>query len=185
MRKVILSIMVSVDGFIEGPNKELDWHIFDEEMEKYMSTEILDKVDTILLGRVAYQLLADYWPSATDSIAPQLNNLSKIVFSGTLEKAEWKNSRIVKGNIAEEISRMKQQPGKDLVLFGGAEIAQAFMQLGLIDKYQLILNPIVLGAGKPLFKELNDRTKLKLLNTKSFTCGNVMLFYRPELKTQE
>lgn len=179
MRKVILSIMVSVDGFIEGPNKELDWHAFDEEMERYMSTEVLDKVDAILLGRVAYQLLADYWPSSADRIAPQVNDLPKIVFSRTLEKTEWKNSRIVKEGIAEEVSRMKQEPGKDLVLFGGAAIAQTFMQLGLIDEYQLIVNPIVLGTGKPLFKEVNERTKLKLLNAKSFRCGNVVLFYRP------
>jgi dihydrofolate reductase len=178
MRKVILSIMVSVDGFIEGPNKELDWHVFDEEMEEHMSTQVLNKVDGILLGRVAYQLMADYWPTATDSIAPQMNDLPKIVFSRTLEKTEWKNSRFVK-EIANEISSMKQQPGKDLVLFGGAEIAQEFMRLGLIDEYQLIVNPIVLGSGKLLFKEGNDRKKLSLLNTKSFKCGNVLLFYRP------
>lgn len=107
MRKVILSMMLSLDGFIEGPSRELDWHVWDEEMEKYMYDDVLNKADAILLGRVAYQLLADYWPSAADSIAPKMNNLPKIVFSKTLEKVEWNNSRLVKENIADEVSKMK------------------------------------------------------------------------------
>jgi dihydrofolate reductase len=178
MRKVILSMMVSLDGFFEGPNKELDWHAWDDEMEKY-ADDLLSTVDAILLGRVAYQLFADYWPSAKDSITPKMNNLPKIVFSKTLEKVEWKNSRLVKKNIAEEVSKAKQQPGKDLVLFGGAGIASTFIKLGLIDEYRIIVNPLVLGCGKPLFKDIKDRLNLKLLKTKTFNCGNVILYYQP------
>jgi dihydrofolate reductase len=95
MRKVIVSVFLSLDGSFEGPNKELDWHVWDDEMEKYMD-DLLNNVDAILLGRVAYQLLADYWPSSTENLAPRLNNLPKIVFSKTVEKIEWKNSRLVK-----------------------------------------------------------------------------------------
>jgi dihydrofolate reductase len=179
MRKVILSMMLSLDGFIEGPSRELDWHVWDEEMEKYMYGDVLNKADAILLGRVAYQLLADYWPSAADSIAPKMNNLPKIVFSKTLEKVEWNNSRLVKENIADEVSKMKQQPGKDLVLFAGADIASTFIQLGLIDEYQIIVNPVILGSGKPLFKGIKDKLNLKLLKIKTFSCGNIILYYQP------
>jgi dihydrofolate reductase len=178
MRKVIVSIFVSLDGSFEGPNKELDWHVWDDEMEQYMG-DLLNNVDAILLGRVAYQLLADYWPSSTENLAPRLNNLPKIVFSKTLEKAEWNNSRLVKENIKDEISKMKQQPGKDLVLFCGADIASTFLQLGLIDEYRIIVNPVVLRSGKPFFKDIKDKLNLNLLKTKTFSCGNVILYYEP------
>ncbi len=178
MRKVILHMVVSLDGLIEGPNKELDWHAWDDEIEKY-ADDLLSTVDAILLGRVAYQLFADYWPSAKDSITPKMNNLPKIVFSKTLEKVEWKNSRLVKYNIAEEIQKLKQQPGKDLVLFGGAGIASTFIKLGLIDEYRIIVNPVVLGRGNPLFNGLKDKFNLKLLKTKTYSSGNVILYYQP------
>ncbi|OGC78711.1 MAG: hypothetical protein A2Z27_01830 [candidate division Zixibacteria bacterium RBG_16_50_21] len=178
MRKVILSMMVSLDGFFEGPNQELDWHVWDDEMEKY-AHHTLDAVDSILLGRVAYRLFADYWPTAKDSIAPQINNLPKIVFSKTLEKVEWKNSKLVKENIVEEISKVKQQPGLDLILYGGAGIASTFIKLGLIDEYRIIVNPVVLGSGKPLFKDIKEKLNLKLFKTKTFKCGNVALYYQP------
>ena len=185
MRKVVLSIMLSVDGFIEGPNKEIDWHVWDDEMEKYMHGVLNNEVDTILLGRVAYQLLAEYWPSATDSIAPRMNDLPKIVFSKSLNAVEWKNSRLVQENIDEEILKMKQQPGKDLALFGGAGIASTFRQLGLIDEYRLVINPIVLGKGNPLFKSEDEKQNLNLLKTKTFNCGNVILFYEPKERKGE
>ncbi len=178
MRKVILHMVVSLDGFIEGPDKELDWFVDDDEMFKYFH-DLLNSVDAMLYGRVSYQLMADYWPAATSEFADKMNKMPKIVFSRTLEKVEWNNSRLVKENIAEEISKMKQQPGKDLVLFAGADIASTFRQLGLIDEYRIIVNPVVLGSGKPLFKDIMDRLNLKLLKTKTFSCGNVILYYQP------
>ena len=177
MRKLILQMMVSLDGFFEGPNKELDWHAWDEEMEKE-AHETLDSVDAILLGRVAYQLFADYWPTSKDSIAPKLNRLPKIVFSKTLEKVEWNNSGLFKGDIREEFSEAKAEPGKDFILYGGGDIARTFMQLDLIDEYRLIVNPVVLGGGRPLFFG-NGRMSLKLCETRNFKCGNVMLYYQP------
>jgi len=189
MRKVILSMMVSLDGFIEGANKELDWHVWDEEMNRFMG-RFFDQIDTILLGRKTYELLVGYWPSASEPtddpvITDRMNNLPKIVFSKTLESVAW-NARLVKENIAEEVRRLKQQPGKDMVIFGGADLASTIMQRNLIDEYQIIINPVVLGSGKPLFQSDSFRDEgkchLKLLKTTTFHCGNVILYYQPERK---
>ena len=187
MRKVILSNVVTLDGFFEGPNKELDWHIVDEEFNQY-AIDLLSNVDALLFGRVTYQLMADYWPAAATNpstsksdleIADKMNNLPKIVFSKTLQQVEWNNSRLVKDNIAQEISKMKQQSGKDMVIFGSGSIVSTFMQHGLIDEYRIIVNPVVLGNGKPLFKGINDKQNLKLLKTRVFDSGIVILFYEP------
>jgi dihydrofolate reductase len=191
MRKVIVSIFLTLDGSFEGPNKELDWHVWDDEMEKYMS-DLLNNVDTILLGRVAYQLLAEYWPTAIPKttmprnpgeehpfIIEKMNTLPKIILSKTLDKVEWKNSTLIKENVKAEILKLKHQPGKDLVLFGGANIASTLLRLGLIDEYRIILNPVILSSGNPFFKEIRDKLSLKLLGTKTFNCGNVLLYYQP------
>jgi len=187
MRKVLLSNLVTLDGFFAGPNGELDWHVVDEEFNKY-AIDLLSKVDALLFGRVTYQLMADYWPAAATNpstskndleIADKMNNLSKIVFSKTLQEVKWNNSRLVKENIAEEISKMKQQPGKDMVIFGSGSIVSTLMQHGLIDEYRIIVNHVVLGNGKPLFKGINGKQNLKLLNTKVFDSGIIILFYEP------
>lgn len=183
MRKIIVSNYVTVDGYFAGPNGELDWFVWDDEMAKF-STDQLKTVDTILLGRVTYQLFADYWPTPTaykenPIIAPMMNDLQKIVFSRTLDSAEWNNSLVVKENVTEEISRLKQQPGKDMVIFGSGIIVSEFAKLGLIDLYRLIVNPVVLGKGKPLFKNMDNKLKLKLLNAKAQSSGNVILEYEP------
>ena len=187
MRKVILSNLVTLDGFFEGPNKELDWHIVDEEFKEY-AIDLLSKVDALLFGRVTYQLMADYWPAAATNpstpksdleIADKMNNLPKIVFSKTLQEVKWNNSRLVKENIAEEISKMKQQPGKVMVIFGSGSIVSNFMQHGLIDEYRIIVNPVVLGNGNPLFKGIKDKHNLNLLKTRAFSSGVVILYYEP------
>jgi dihydrofolate reductase len=187
MRKVILSNEVTLDGFFAGPKGELDWHIVDEEFNQY-AIDLLSKVDALLFGRVTYQLMADYWPAAATNpatpksdleIADKMNNLPKIVFSKTLQKVEWKNTRLVKENIAEEISKMKEQPGKDMVIFGSGSIVSTFMQHGLIDEYRIIVNPIILGNGNPLFKGIKDKHNLKLLKTKVLGSGVVILYYEP------
>jgi len=150
--------------------------------------DLLSDVDALLFGRVTYQLMADYWPAAATNpstsksdleIAHKMNNLPKIVFSKTLQEVKWNNSRLVKENIPEEISKMKQESGKDMVIFGSRSIVSTFMQLGLIDEYRIILNPIVLGNGNPLFKGINGKQNLKLLNAKVFDSGIVILFYEP------
>lgn len=181
MRKVIASEMVTLDGLFAGPNGEIDWFSWNEEMARY-AIDLISSVDTLLFGRVTYELMAGYWPSASPPaedpiIIDRMNNLRKIVFSKKLEKAEWKNTELNKEIVAAEVSGMKSQPGKNMVIYGSGTIVTAFMNLGLIDEYHLLVNPVVLGRGKPLFKDLKDMHKLKLVRTKTFSNGVVVLQY--------
>ena len=183
MRKVIVSNLVSLDGFFEGPNKELDWFVVEEEFFDFARNQLLE-VDTILFGRVTYEMMAGYWPNTTDNdpiITDKMNSLQKIVFSKTLHPTTtgWNNSILAKENIEEEIKRLKQQPGKDMVIFGSGEIVSSLMRLGLIDEYRVIVNPVILGQGNLLFKGLHDRLNLKLLKTKTLGSGVVILYYEP------
>lgn len=180
MRKLFWQMMVSLDGFMEGPNRELDWHVTDGDFHRYVAS-MLTSIDAILLGRVTYELFAGYWPSATGAEAAAMNDLPKIVFSRTLESVAWKNSRLVTDNIAEEVWRMKRQPGKDLALFGGADLASTFMRLALIDECRVLVSPVVLGSGAPMFKGVRERTPLKLLRTETLSSGVVVLTYQPRL----
>jgi len=177
MRKVILSMMVSTDNFIEGTNKELDSFQDDDEVLKYFE-DLLDSVDAIMYGRRSYELMLDYWPKATGTIADKMNKKSKIVFSKTLASVSW-NTRVIKDNIAEEITAMKQELGKDLVLYAGAEILSTFRKLNLVDEYRLVVYHVVLGNGTPLFKDVTNTIRLKLLNTRKFNSGVVLLTYQP------
>jgi dihydrofolate reductase len=184
MRKVLASMMISLDGYYAGPNGEIDWHVVDGEFNEY-STELLNSVDTLLFGRVTYQLMADYWPTPAaikddPIIAAQMNKKSKMVFSKTLEKVEWQNTRLIKGNATQEILKMKQQPGKDMVIFGSGDLVTTLTEAGLIDDYRIFINPVVLGRGKTLFKNLTNRLSLKLLKTKIFRSGLVLLSYGPQ-----
>ena len=183
MRKVILSNMVTLDGFFEGPNREIDWHNVDEEFNTF-AAEQLNSAGTLLFGRVTYELMTGYWPTPTvitndPVIAGLMNSISKIVFSRTLDKAEWNNTRLIRDNIGEEIKKLKQQSGKDLIIFGSADLVSSLRQLDLIDEYRIMVNPVVLGKGNLLFKGVKDRFDLKLLKTKTFISGNVLLCYEP------
>ncbi len=178
MRKVILSMMMSADGFMEANNRDINWHVWDEEMDNYMM-DFFKKVDTFLYGRVSYELMISYWPEQKGEFAKVMNDTPKIVFSNTLEKAVW-NSTIFNGDIVNEINTLKKQEGKDLVLFAGADLATTFINNNLIDEYRIIVNPVSLGKGKPLFKDLKSPLKLQLINTIAFNCGNVILIYKPE-----
>jgi dihydrofolate reductase len=183
MRKVILFDMVTLDGFFEGPNHAIDWHVVDEEFNEFANAQ-LDSVDVLLFGRVTYELMAAYWPTpaaaADDPItAANMNRLPKIVFSRTLSSVTWQNTRLVKTNIAEEITKLKIEPGKDLIVFGSSDLAVALMQHGLIDEFRIMVNPVILGGGKSLFKGILKRQNLKLMKTKVFGSGNVLLYYQP------
>ena len=190
MRKVISFMHVSLDGFTAGPNGELEWAIVDEELNPYVDA-LFRNVDTALYGRVTYLGMQSYWPTVlTDPEASPrdlkhaqwVENVSKIVFSTTLARAEWKNSRLVKDHIAEEIASLKQQPGLDLMIFGSPRLTHTFIHLGLIDEYRLFLNPIALGGGIPLFQDIKDQVKLKLVNSKTHPSGVVLLSYQPRAK---
>ncbi len=179
MRKVFLFNMMTLDGFFEGPNHDINWHNVDEEFNDFAIAQ-LNEIGTLLFGRVTYQLMASYWPtqSAIESdpvVAEKMNSIPKIVFSRTLENVEW-NSRLVKENAPEEITQLKQQPGKDIAIFGSADLAASLIPVGVIDEFRIMLNPVVLGSGTPLFK---NRLHLNLLKTKTFHNGNVLLYYKP------
>jgi dihydrofolate reductase len=184
MRKVFLFNMITLDGFFEGPNQDISWHHVDDEFNEF-AIEQLNEIGTLLFGRVTYQGMASYWPTEfaikDDSIvAGLMNSLPKIVFSKTLDKAEWNNSRLVKENAAEEVSKLKQQPGKDIAIFGSSDLAVTLAERGLIDEYRIIVNPVFLGSGTPLLKGIKDKLNLKLLQARTFKSGNVLLYYTPE-----
>ena len=176
---------VSLDGFVAGPNGEMDWIYLDDELFEDVH-DLVNTADTALFGRLTYQLMESYWPTAADSPTATKHDLDhsrwinpapKIVFSRTLKKVEWQNTRIVKDHIADEITKLKEQPGKNLILFASPGLASTFMNLDLIDDYWFNVNPIVLGKGKPLFKDLSNMHKLKLLLSKTYKTGVVKLHY--------
>jgi dihydrofolate reductase len=186
MRKVIMFNLITLDGYFEGLNKDITWHQVDDEFNEF-AIEQLSKTDGLIFGRVTYQLMAAYWPTpmAVENdpiVAGKMNSLPKFVFSKTLEKADWNNTQLIKGDAVEELKKLKQQPGKDLFIFGSANLSSTFTENGLIDEYRIMVNPIVLGAGNPLFKGNGEMLKLKLLNTKTFGNGNMLLYYQPSGK---
>jgi dihydrofolate reductase len=169
---------MSLDGYFEGPNHELDWFVTDEEFFDY-ARNMLNSVDTILFGRLTYEMMAGYWPSAPpDEIAEKMNSLPKIIFSSTLSKLEWNNSRLINGNAVEEVYRLKQQQGGDMVVLGSATLASSLLQADLIDEYRVIVNPVLVGSGNSLFRGIKEMVKLKLLGVRPFASGVVMLSYR-------
>lgn len=192
MRKLILFMHVSLDGFVCGPNGEQDWMTMnDDEVGKYLISDLQTTVDTMLVGRVLYQGFASVWPSiAADPANPKeliefanwMENTPKIVFSKTLETVEWKNSSLAKGDLADEVAQLKQQPGGDMVVFGGAGFAAALTEQNLVDEYRIKLEPVVLGAGRPLFKNVSDRINLTVIKGKTFSSGVVGLYYQVNRK---
>ena len=179
MRKLIAAINMTLDGFCDHTAM-----IADEEIHQHYS-ELLSNADTLIYGRITYQLMESYWPSVvknptgikpTDEFAVLIDNISKIVFSRTLQTVDWKNTKLKKEVIKEEVLELKQQVGKN-ILVGSPGLIAAFTQLDLIDEYQLSVQPIVLGNGLPLFKNFNDRINLKLLKTKNtwLRCVNSLI----------
>jgi dihydrofolate reductase len=184
MRKIILMMSISLDGFIEGPDRDIDWHLVDDELHTHFN-EQLSAMGAFLSGRVTYELMAGFWPTAdTDpsSTGPMVEfariwrDMPKIVFSRTLERADW-NTAVVRAVVAEEVTALKAQPGGDLVL-GGADLAAAFMRHDLIDEYRLYVHPVVIGQGKPLFQASDTKVDLRLVETRTFGNGVVLLRYR-------
>ncbi|MDH2424511.1 dihydrofolate reductase family protein [Sphaerisporangium sp. TRM90804] len=180
MRKVILSTFVTLDGLIEGPEGQNGWNIdvFDEEMERYAG-EQLDEVDTLLLGRVTYDLFADAWPREEGDVAGKMNAIAKVVFSRTPRTLDWNNSRQAGPDLAAEIAALKAAPGKDMLIYGSAALSRDLMRLGLIDEYRMWVHPVILGKGKPLFEDFEDRVDLELVRTRVFEPGVCILYYRP------
>ena len=184
MRKVIAAINMTLDGFCDHTAV-----IPDDELHQHYN-ELLSNADALLYGRITYQLMESYWPTIVknptgnkpeDEFAVLIDNISKIVYSRTLKNVDWKNVKLKKEVIKEEVLELKQQAGKN-ILAGSPSLIVALTQLHLIDEYQLCVHPIVLGSGLPLFKNIKDRIDLKLIKTKIFSSGSVTLYYKPAKK---
>jgi dihydrofolate reductase len=182
-----MSAWVTLDGFIAGPNGEMNWALVDEAMGAY-EDEAVSAADTLLLGRVTYQSFAGSWPYVPDNpaaspgeqaYARKLNAMRKIVFSKTLPSVEWSNSTLMTELVPETITKLKQEPGRDMLIYGSASLVRALTNYGLIDEYQILVHPTVLGGGKPLFQDIVQRQKLNLVKTKSFPSGVIGLYYQP------
>ena len=181
MRKLIMWNMMTLDGCFEGKQSwDLDFHElgWGPELSRF-SIEQLDAADTLLFGRVTYEGMAQHWSTATGEIADRMNGIQKVVFSRTLASTDWVNTRLVSTEAAEEVARLKAQPGKDILVFGSADLCASLIRAGLIDEYRIALNPIVLGEGSPLFKPGTDQTTMRLLEARPLQTGAVLLRYEP------
>ena len=187
MRKVIVSMNVTLDGFMAGPHCELDWHFksWNEEMAR-ATVEQLSKADTILLGGITYRGMAQYWntnpvnlirPRGDLDFASMLNSYPKVVFSKTMSAVTWNNARLAKRGIAEEVSELKHRKGKDMIVYGSGKIVAALTKMGLVDEFRMWVHPVAIGCGKPVFKELPQNLELQLAKTEVFSSGVVILYY--------
>ncbi|UKY55185.1 dihydrofolate reductase family protein [Streptomyces inhibens] len=187
MRKIILMMSVSLDGFIEGPDRQIDWHMVDDELHRHFN-EQLRAMGAFLNGRVTYELMAEFWPTADldpSSTGPMAEfagiwrDMPKIVFSRTLERADW-NTTVMRDVVVDEIMALKARPGGDLAL-GGADLTAAFLRHDLIDEYRIYVHPVLIGRGKPLFPASDAMITLRLARTRTFGNGVVLLRYeRPD-----
>jgi dihydrofolate reductase len=183
MRKLLSFMVVTVDGYYEGPNGEFDWPNVDEEFNEFGISQLND-IDTLLFGRVTYEGMASYWPApeaveGDPVVAERMNSISKVVFSKTLAEATWQNTELVGSDAGKAVAELKQGEGKALALFGSPKLTVSLLEQRLVDELRVMVHPILLGAGKSLFVELHDRVPLRLGTTTVFSSGNVMLQYFP------
>ena len=181
MRKLKLQVQMTVDGYIAGPNGEMDWMVFnwDNEINKYVA-ELTEPVDTIVLGRKLAQGFIPHWASHPEEPgADKFNSVKKVIFTKTLDKSEWDNTVLAKGDLVDEINRLKNQDGQDIIAYSGATFVSALIKHGLIDELHLFINPTAIGSGMSIFKELDSKQKLTLVKSTAFECGIVILHYVP------
>ncbi len=184
MRKIKLQMQMTVDGYVAGMDGGMDWMVFnwDDEIKKYV-TEITEPVDCIILGRKLAQGFIPHWaaePEGEDaSGVRKINNSTKVVFTKTLEQTTWKNTILAKGDLVEEIMKLKAQEGGDIIAYGGGAFVSSLIKAGLIDEYHLFVNPAAIGSGMTIFKGLDGKQNLTLLRSQAFPCGIVLLCYQP------
>jgi dihydrofolate reductase len=188
MRKLKLQVQISVDGFIAGPNGEMDWMTWnwDDKIKNYVN-ELTDSIDTIILGRKMAGGFIAHWTSAVSNpddpsyrFAKKMVDMPKVVFTKTLEKSEWENTSLAKGNLADEIKKLKNLQGKDIIVYGGADFDSSLIKEKLIDELHLFVNPAVIGNGLTIFKNVSDKQNLQLVKATPFDCGIVVLHYEPK-----
>ena len=184
MRRLTVFNSVTLDGYFTDKNGDMSWaHKQDPEWNDF-TAENSKSGGELVFGRVTYDLMASFWPTPFAAqqfpeVAKQMNELPKIVFSRTMSEAAWNNTRLIKGELATEVRKLKQESGETLVILGSGSIVSQLTQAGLIDEFQIVLNPIVLGAGRTLFEGVMNRPTMKLIRTRTFTNGNVVLSYEP------
>ena len=186
MRKLIVFNHVSLDGYFVDANGGMSWAKSDHNDAEWNAfvAENAKGDGPLLFGRVTYELMASYWPTPIADhhdpiVAERMNNLPKVVFSRTLDEASWKNTKLVKGDLASEIRKMKKEPGEGMAILGSGTIVSQLAQEGLIDEYQIVVNPIILGKGRTMFDGVKEKLNLKLTKTRAFGNGNVFLCYEP------
>jgi dihydrofolate reductase len=191
MRKLVLFLHTSLDGFVAGPKGEMDWITVDEDMFDYAGQQT-DEADTALYGRVTYQMMENYWPSAgkkpnatkhDKQHSNWYNKVEKVVLSKTLKETNLTNTKVITDNISKEITKLKQKEGKNILIFGSPSVAHLLISSNLVDDYWIFLNPVLLGQGIPLFKSIHAKAKLKLVESKIFPSGVVCIHY--EKKTND
>lgn len=186
-RRLFVSMMVSLDGYIEGPNRELDWPADRNDAFNHYTNEMVDAVDLAVFGRRSYEMMVRYWPDAEAhpktpwdlAFARKMNAMPKLVLSRTLERATWNNTRVVKDRVAETLTDLKQQAGKSIAVWGGAGVIASLAALDLIDEYRLIVHPLLLGGGTSLFAPREARTPLRLVRTSTLGADLAVLCYEP------
>ena len=185
MRKLIFLMHTSLDGFVAGLNGEMNWINVDEEMFDFIGT-MTDQSDTALYGRVTYDMMQSYWPKAGEKPnaskhdkehSAWYNKVSKVVLSKTISETGLQNTTVISDQLADNINKIKQQDGKNMLIFGSPAASQSLLNEGLIDEFWLFINPIILGQGMPLFINVTETTKLKLVESKTFSCGVIALHY--------
>ncbi len=190
MRKIKLQMQVSVDGFVCGPNGEMDWTVWnwDDDLKNYVK-ELMAPADSFIIGRVLYEGMSMYWPSTesnpdtdeeTRTAARAFNSMPKHVFSKTLSEANWNNAIIESGDLDETINVLKSQEGGDILLYGGVSMVSSFIQHNLIDEYHLFINPTAIGKGRSIFGDLTEKLGLQLVKSQAFSWGLVVVCYAPE-----
>ena len=184
MPKLAVFNQVTLDGYFADLNGDMSWaHKHDEEWNALMAGNASGG-GVLVFGRVTYEMMASYWPTPmaarnTPELAEHMNNLQKVVFSRTLDRAAWSNTRLVRGDMAAAVRRLKKEPGMDMVILGSGSIVSQLAQEGLIDEYLIVVNPVVLGRGKTMFEGVKERLNLTLTNSRTFQNGNVFLCYEP------
>ena len=180
MRLLILQMQMTLDGFVGGPNGEVDWAFpgFNDEYAAWGAAELWN-ASAHLMGRVTYHEMAAHWPTSTEPYAAPMNDIPKIVFSHTLQRADWAETRIVAGDPGTEVARLKHDPGKPLLVHGGAKLARAMIRSGEVDVFRLIVHPVVLGKGRGLFDEIDEPRRLRLTDLRQFGTGVVAKTFIP------
>lgn len=186
MRKLVYFFHASLDGFVAGPKGEMNWITVDEEIFDFVST-MTDQADTALYGRITYEMMEAYWPTAADQPNASKHdkehslwykNVAKVVLSKTLDGSGLKNTTVINDHLTENINRIKQEEGKNILIFGSPRASHSLLKLGLVDEYWIFVNPILLGKGIPLFKDVPETIRLELLESEQFESGVIALHYR-------